>query len=79
MITTIIGFNLGLHEINYILSALLDRSPLLLLLYPILVLGICYLFYKVFNRWRLELKVGLIFLCFSYFLAGAMNITNMVI
>jgi len=77
MVTTFIGYNLGMHEINRFLNLLLEINPYCIFLYPLLVLSLVFLFYKLFEKWTFEIKITYLFLSFNFAFAGATNIMGM--
>ena len=77
MVTTFIGHNLGMYEVNDLLGYMLEYSPYSIFLYPLLVLFTVYLFYRLFEKWTFEIKVSYLFLSFSFAFAVVTNIMGM--
>jgi hypothetical protein len=75
ILTTYIGYNKGFFERNIIIGTFLDVHPLLAFVYPVvIILPVCIIFFILFDKWILELKVTFIFLCFRFMLAGLSNL-----
>jgi len=79
MLTTYIGFNMGMYEVNHLLRFILQYKPYLIFIYPLILLHLVFVFYLLFRKWEFEIKVGYILLTFNFAFAVITNILGMIL
>lgn len=74
MITTFIGINIGLYEVNELLSYVSNINIYLIFLFPFLVLFCMIIIHHTFKEWEFELKIGFICYIFISLMASVTNV-----
>ena len=74
MFTTYIGYQKGYAEANIIINAMLDINPIMIIIFPLMVIFVQYIIYKIFIKWQFELKIVYLLYIFSSMLAIVTNI-----
>ena len=78
MLTTFIGYNLGMYELNIILNAILEFNPIMIIFFPFIVLGCMITIFFLFNgKWNFELRIAYILYIFTSLMASCQNLLFM--